>query len=37
MTAVPGQAIGITLRSDQWMQLENIKVKVPKGINIDLN
>lgn len=37
VTAVPGQAIGITLRSDQWMQLENIKVKVPKGINIDLN
>ena len=37
VTAVPGQAIGINLRSDQWMQLENIKVKVPKGINIDLN
>lgn len=37
VTAVPGQAIGITLRSDQWMLLENIKVKVPKGINIDLN
>lgn len=37
VTAVPGQAIGITLRSDQWMQLENINVKVPKGINIDLN
>lgn len=37
VTAVPGQAIGIILRSDQWMQLENIKVKVPKGINIDLN
>lgn len=37
VTAVPGQAIGITLRSEQWMQLENIKVKVPKGINIDLN
>lgn len=37
VTAVPGQAIGITLRSDQWMQLENVKVKVPKGINIDLN
>ena len=37
VTAVSGQAIGITLRSDQWMQLENIKVKVPKGINIDLN
>lgn len=37
VTAVPGQAVGITLRSDQWMKLENISVKVPKGLNIDLN
>lgn len=37
VTAVPGQAIGITLRSDQWLKLENISVKVPKGLNIDLN
>lgn len=37
VTAVPGQAIGITLRSDQWMKLENISVKVPKGLNIDMN
>lgn len=37
VTAVPGQAVGVTLRSDQWLRLENIRLRVPKGINVDLN
>ena len=37
VTAVSGQAVGVTLRSDQWLRLENIRLRVPKGINVDLN
>ncbi len=37
VTAVPGQATNVQLRSDQWMQLKDMKLKVPNGIKIDLN
>lgn len=37
VTAVPGQATNVQLRSDQWMQLKDMKLKVPNGIKVDLN
>lgn len=37
ITAVPGQATNVQLRSDQWLQLKDMKLKVPNGIRIDLN
>ena len=37
ITAVPGQATNVQLRSDQWLQLKDMKLKVPNGIKIDLN
>lgn len=37
VTAVPGQATNVQLRSDQWLQLKDMKLKVPNGIKIDLN
>lgn len=37
VTAVPGQAINVQLRGDQWMQLKDMKLRVPNGIKIDLN
>nr|WP_302828818.1 hypothetical protein [uncultured Bacteroides sp.] len=37
VTAVPGQATNVQLRCDQWMQLKDMKLKVPNGIKIDLN
>lgn len=37
ITAVPGQAVNVQLRSDQWVQFKDIKLRVPNGIKIDLN
>lgn len=37
VTAVPGQATNVQLRSDQWMQLKDMKLRVPNGIKVDLN
>lgn len=37
ITAVPGQAVNVQLRSDQWIQFKDIKLRVPNGINVDLN
>lgn len=37
ITAVPGQAVNVQLRSDQWVQFKDIKLRVPNGINVDLN
>lgn len=37
VTAVPGQATNVQLRSDQWMQLKDMKLKIPNGIKVDLN
>ena len=37
VTAVPGQATNVQLRSDQWVQLKEIKLRVPNGIKVDLN
>lgn len=37
ITAVPGQATDVQLLSTQWMQLKDIKLKIPNGIKVDLN
>lgn len=37
VTAVPGQATNVQLRSDQWVQLREIKLRVPNGVKVDLN
>ena len=37
VTAIPGQTTNIQLRSDQWMQLKDMKLKIPNGIKVDLN
>lgn len=37
VTAVPGQATNVQLRSDQWVQFKEIKLRVPNGIKVDLN
>lgn len=37
ITAVPGQATDIQLLSTQWMQLKDMKLKIPNGIKVDLN
>lgn len=37
VTAVPGQATNVQLLSTQWMQLKDMKLKIPNGIKIDLN
>ena len=33
VTAVPGQATDVQLLSSQWMQLKDMKLKIPNGIN----
>lgn len=37
VTAIPGQATDVQLLSSQWMQLKDIKLKIPNGIKVDLN
>lgn len=37
VTAVPGQATDIQLLSTQWLQLTDMKLKIPNGIKVDLN
>lgn len=37
VTAVPGQATDVQLLSSQWMQLKDMKLKIPNGIKVDLN
>ena len=37
VTAVPGQATDVQLLSSQWMQLKDMKLKIPNGIKGDLN
>lgn len=37
ITAVPGQATDVQLLSTQWMQLKDMKLKIPNGIKVDLN
>lgn len=35
ITAVPGQATDVQLLSTQWMQLKDMKLKIPNGIKVD--
>ena len=35
--AIPGQATDVQLLSSQWMQLKDMKLKIPNGIKVDLN
>lgn len=37
VTAVPRQATDVQLLSSQWMQLKDMKLKIPNGIKVDLN
>ncbi|MFP5121605.1 MULTISPECIES: hypothetical protein [Bacteroides] len=37
IAAVPGQATDVQLLSTQWMQLKDMKLKIPNGIKVDLN
>ena len=37
ITAGPGQATDVQLLSTQWMQLKDMKLKIPNGIKVDLN
>lgn len=37
ITAVPGQATDVQLLSTQWMQLKDMKLKIPNDIKVDLN
>lgn len=37
VTAVPEQATDVQLLSSQWMQLKDMKLKIPNGIKVDLN
>ena len=37
ITAVPGQASDVQWLSTQWMQLKDMKLKIPNGIKVDLN
>ena len=37
VTAVPGQATDAQLLSTQWLQLTDMKLKIPNGIKVDLN
>lgn len=37
VTAVPGQATDVQLLSSQWLQLKDMKLKIPNGIKVDLN
>ena len=37
ITAVPGQATDVQLLSTRWMQLKDMKLKIPNGIKVDLN
>lgn len=37
ITAVPGQATDVQLLNTQWMQLKDMKLKIPNGIKVDLN
>ena len=37
VTAVPGQATDVQLLSSQWMQLKDMKLKIPNGIKVALN
>lgn len=37
IVAASGETTGIQLYETQWLQLKDIKLKVPKGVTIDLN
>lgn len=37
VTAVPGQTTNVQLKSSQWLQLKDMKLKIPNGIKVDLN
>ena len=37
VTAVPGQATDVQLLRSQWMNLKDMKLKIPNGIKVDLN
>ena len=37
VTAAPGQATDVQLLSTQWLQLTDMKLKIPNGIKVDLN
>lgn len=37
VTAVPEQATDVQLLSTQWLQLTDMKLKIPNGIKVDLN
>ena len=37
VTAVPGQATDVQLLSTQWLQLTDMKLKIPNSIKVDLN
>lgn len=37
VTAVPGQATNVQLISTQWMQLKDMRLRIPNGIKVDLN
>lgn len=37
VTAVPGQATDVQLVSTQWLQLTDMRLKIPNGIKVDLN
>ncbi len=37
VTAIPGQTTNVQLKSSQWLQLKDMKLKIPNGIKVDLN
>ena len=37
VTAISGQATDVQLLSSQWLQLKDMKLKIPNGIKVDLN
>ena len=37
LTAVPGQAVGVPLRDNQWIQMSKINLSIPGGVKVDLN
>lgn len=37
IVAASGETTGVQLYETQWLQLKDIKLKVPKGVTIDLN
>lgn len=37
VTAVPGQALNVPLRDNQWIRMSKINLNVPGGVKVDLN